>query len=334
MSINSSANQILASEPQLMLVEQFKLSVVVPCHNEAGHLNAFIQSLKKSVEAITANYEILTVNDGSKDNTREIALQLILNESVRYLEFSRNFGKEAALMAGIDYASGDAVVLIDADFQHPVEKLSEMAVLWQSGYDMIYGVIVNRIDESIVKRIGTKWFYALLSFSEVPIPQNAGDFRWLDRKVVNALKMLPERNRFMKGLYAWVGFKTIALPFKPAERKGGGSSFSFKRLAYLALAGLTSFSTMPLRIWTGIGILVSFLALIYGMYIIYITLTEGNPTSGWPTLTVALMFFSGVQLFSIGILGEYIARIFNEVKQRPLYVIADDQGGERKEHAA
>lgn len=317
----------------------FYLSAVVPCHNESAHLTEFIATLQTALQSITPNFEILVINDGSTDATREVAIAAFSQPSfsknqTRYLEFSRNFGKEAALMAGIDHAFGDAVVLIDADFQHPLEKLSEMAALWQSGYDMIYGVIVNREEEGWIKRLGTKGFYALMNFSEINIPQNAGDFRWLDRKVVNALKGLPERNRFMKGLYAWVGFKAVALPFVPKERKTGTSSFGIQNLAKLALSGLTSFSTLPLRVWTLVGIAIACLALLYGIYVIVVTMIFGNPTSGWPTLTVALMFFSGVQLFSIGILGEYIARIFNEVKQRPLYVIADDQGGERKEHAA
>ncbi|MBU3584111.1 glycosyltransferase family 2 protein [Polynucleobacter sp. 15G-AUS-farblos] len=307
---------------------QFKLSIVVPCHNEAIHLNDFIKALKATVAPITPQFEILLINDGSRDDTRSVALGMLEAGQVRYIEFSRNFGKEAALMAGIDHADGDAVVLIDADFQHPLEKLTEMASLWQQGYDMIYGIIVNRSEEGLFKRLGTNLFYGLMRFSEVPIPQNAGDFRWLDRKVVQALRSLPERNRFMKGLYSWVGFKSVALEFIPEERKGGVSSFNPSRLISLALAGLTSFSTMPLRIWTALGFIVSIMAILYGIYIIYLTITEGNSVSGWPTLTVALMFFSGVQLFSIGILGEYIARIFNEVKQRPLYVIADDQSSQ------
>lgn len=307
---------------------QFKLSIVVPCHNEAMHLNEFIQALKTTVAPITPQFEILLINDGSRDDTRSIALGMLGSGQIRYIEFSRNFGKEAALMAGIDHANGDAVVLIDADFQHPLEKLAEMASLWQQGYDMIYGIIVNRSEEGFFKRLGTNLFYGLMRFSEVPIPQNAGDFRWLDRKVVQALKSLPERNRFMKGLYSWVGFKSVALEFIPAKRKGGVTSFNTNRLIGLALSGLTSFSTMPLRIWTALGFIISIMAILYGVYIIYLTIAEGNPVSGWPTLTVALMFFSGVQLFSIGILGEYIARIFSEVKQRPLYVIADDQSSQ------
>jgi polyisoprenyl-phosphate glycosyltransferase len=304
----------------------FKLSVVVPCYNEGSHLQEFITALKAAITPITKSYEIIIINDGSKDNTRSNALELIAAGNIRYLEFSRNFGKEAALMAGIDHATGDATLLIDADFQHPLEKLPEMAELWKSGYEMIYGVIANRQGESITKRLGTSLLYKLLNTSDISIPENAGDFRWLDRKVVNALKDLPERNRFMKGLYAWVGFKSIAIPFELRARPSGQSTFSAGRLIKLGMAGLTSFSAAPLQLWIGIGALISFLALVYGAYVIVDTVVYGNTVSGWPTLTVALMLFSGIQLLSIGILGEYIGRIFTEVKQRPLYVISEDLG--------
>ena len=302
----------------------FKLSIVVPCYNEGPHLKEFIAALKTTVSTITNHFEIILVNDGSKDSTRDIALELVSIGNIRYLEFSRNFGKEAALMAGIDHANGDATLLIDADFQHPLEKIPEMSELWKSGYEMIYGVITNRQGESITKRLGTSLLYKLLNTSDIAIPENAGDFRWLDRKVVNALKNLPERNRFMKGLYAWVGFKSIAIPFEPKNRESGKSTFSMGRLIKLGMSGLTSFSAAPLQLWIGIGALISFLALVYGAYVIVDTVIYGNAVSGWPTLTVALMLFSGIQLLSIGILGEYIGRIFTEVKQRPLYIIAED----------
>jgi glycosyltransferase involved in cell wall biosynthesis len=309
--------------------DPFKLSAVVPCYNEGAHLVTFISALKSAIQSITADFEILLINDGSKDNTRDIALSLVKEGSIRYLEFSRNFGKEAALMAGIDHAHGDAVLLIDADFQHPLDKLPEMAQLWQSGYEMIYGVIANRQGESISKRLGTRALYALLNTSDIAIPENAGDFRWLDRKVVNALKDLPERNRFMKGLYAWVGFKSVAIPFELRARPSGQTTFSIGRLIKLGMAGLTSFSAAPLQLWIAIGALISFLALVYGAYVIIDTVVYGNAVSGWPTLTAALMLFSGIQLLSIGILGEYIGRIFTEVKQRPLYVIAEDLGDKK-----
>jgi glycosyltransferase involved in cell wall biosynthesis len=302
----------------------YMLSCVVPCYNEASHLEAFVQALEKTVALLTPQWEIIIVNDGSKDHSREVALSLLSKNRIRYLEFSRNFGKEAALMAGIDHAKGDCVLLIDGDFQHPLEKVPEMAALWQEGYEMVYGVIVNRANESWAKKLGVKVFYSMLKHTEIPIPQNAGDFRWLDRKVVNALKRLPERNRFMKGLYAWVGFKSIAMPFVPHEREGGQTSFNTRGLSRLALSGITSFSVMPLQVWTVSGAIISMLSVLYGIYVIIKTMVMGNDVSGWPTLTVAIMLFSGIQLFSIGVLGEYIGRIFNEVKQRPLYVLADD----------
>ena len=305
----------------------FSLSIVVPAYNEANHLVDFIHAVQKTALSITNRIEIIIINDGSKDNTPEIARELAKGPGIRFLNLSRNFGKEAALSAGLDYAKGDAVVLIDSDFQHPLEKLPEMAQLWLSGYDMVYGVIADRENESFLKRLGTKSFYALMSHgADVAIPQNAGDFRWLDRKVVDALKNLPERNRFMKGLYAWVGFKSVAIPFTPADRAGGVSSFSFKSLTKLALSGLTAFSTLPLRVWTFVGTFISLAAIAYGLFVAIETMIYGNPVGGWPTLTVGLMLFSGIQLLSIGILGEYIGRIFNEVKRRPLYIVAEDQG--------
>ena len=305
-------------------IASYKLSIIIPCFNEGQHLAQFINQLKITIQELTPNFEILIINDGSRDNTRDVALSLIKTESLRYIEFSRNFGKESALMAGINLADGDAVLLIDADFQHPLDKIIEMESLWKNGYEMIYGVIVNRKKESWWKKIGTRLFYSLMNSSEVVIPANAGDFRWLDRRVVDALKQLPERNRFMKGLYAWVGFKAIALPFEPNERQSGTSSFGASRLTRLALSGLASFSTLPLQFWVASGILISGLAVAYGFYVVIETFIYGNPVSGWPTLTVAIMFFSGIQLLSIGILGEYIGQIFNEVKQRPLYLIAED----------
>ena len=306
----------------------YKLSIVLPCFNEGQHLADFINQLKVTIQNLSCSYEILIINDGSTDNTRDIALSLVQLGNLRYIEFSRNFGKESALMAGIDHANSDAVLLIDADFQHPFNKLIEMELLWKNGYEMIYGVIDNRAKDIWLKKMSIQFFYALMQSSEIVIPKNAGDFRWLDRKVVNALKKLPERNRFMKGLYAWVGFKSIALPFEPHDRKSGKSTFGVTRLLRLGLAGLTSFSVIPLQLWIIVGTLISLFAVLYGLYVVVDTFLYGNQVSGWPTLTVAIMLFSGIQLLSIGILGEYIGKIFNEVKQRPLYLISDDIASE------
>ncbi|MBP6598120.1 MAG: glycosyltransferase family 2 protein [Giesbergeria sp.] len=303
-----------------------RLSCVVPAYNEAGHLAEFLQALHACASALTPDFEILVVNDGSRDHTREVALAQAEALGVRYLEFSRNFGKEAALSAGIDHARGNAILLIDSDFQHPLELVPRMVDLWRSGYDMVYGVITDRAAESGLKRLGTDVFYRLMGFgSDIHIPRNAGDFRLMDRKVVQALKALPERNRFMKGLYAWVGFQTVALPFVPAERHSGQSSFNLRRLGSLALLGMTSFTTLPLRFWGVVGACLSVLSIFYGLWIAVETLLFGNPLSGWPTLAASVLLFSGIQLLSIGILGEYIGRIYEEVKGRPVYLLAQDE---------
>ncbi len=308
-----------------MRAQPFSLSCVVPVYNEAGHLAEFLVALHTEIAALTAQYEIIVVDDGSHDNTAAIMQTMAETCHLRYLALSRNFGKEAALTAGIDHAVGDAVLLIDADFQHPLVLIKEMVAQWRHGYDMVYGVIADRAAESSAKRFGTRLFYTLLNYSaKVVIPADAGDFRLMDRAVVRALHALPERNRFMKGLYAWVGFKSVALPFVPLDRAGGRSSFSFKRLSDLAISGLTAFTTLPLRVWSVIGAGISFCAICYGLYIALSAFLFGNNVPGWATLSAGLMLFSGVQLLSIGIMGEYLGRVYDEVKQRPIYLLARD----------
>ena len=222
---------------------------------------------------------------------------------------------------------GDLVLMIDADGQHPLELLPTMLASWRDGADAVCAVRDTRADENWAKRLGTRLFYGIVNAgSPLPIPRNAGDFRLLDRCVVNALLALPERNRFLKGLYAWVGFRTTFIPYTPAPRAGGRSSFSFGRLIALAITGLTAFSTLPLRLWGGLGAAVAVCSIGYGGWIVADHLVNGNPVPGWPTVVVSLMFFSGVQLLSIGILGEYIGRIFTEVKQRPVYLLREHLG--------
>ncbi len=324
-SASHAAAPLASTEACDALRGPLRLSCVVPAFNEAENLAAFLEALHGVLTALTPDVEIIVVNDGSRDTTREIARMLSPKLGLRYLELSRNFGKEAALTAGIAHARGNAVLLIDSDFQHPLALVPEMEALWRSGYDMIYGVIVERGGESWSKRAGSGLFYGLLRFgSSVDIPKHAGDFRWMDGKVVEALRRLPERNRFMKGLYAWVGFRSIALPFTPDARRGGHSSFRLRGLFMLALEGVTSFSSLPLRFWSGAGLVISTAAICYGLWIAIGALLYGNALQGWPTLAAGLMLFSGVQLLSIGILGEYIGRIYVEVKRRPLYLLAED----------
>ena len=325
-SADYNADYAPAAPPAQLPRTPLRLSCVVPAHNEEANLDPFVRALVQTVQALTPEFEIIIVNDGSRDATHAVALRLAQDLPVRYLALSRNFGKEAALTAGLAHARGSAVLLIDADFQHPLELLPEMHALWLAGYDMVYGVIADRGFESGTKRVGTGLFYRLINAGkQVKVPPNAGVFRWMDRRVADALNALPERNRFMKGLYAWVGFKAAALPFVPHDRAGGQTSFSMRRLGSLALLGMTSFTTLPLRFWGVAGACLSVLAIVYGLWIALETLLFGNPVGGWPTLAASVLLFSGVQLLSIGILGEYIGRIYDEVKGRPIYLLAHDE---------
>jgi len=303
------------------------ISCVVPAYNEAANLGLLLTGLTEQLAALTDRWEILVIDDGSRDATPAAMAPWLTRPGVRYLRLSRNFGKEAALTAGIDRAAGEVVLLMDADLQHPASLVPEMVTAWVGGADMVCAARASRADESVMKRLGTAIFYRLVNHnSAVPIPVDAGDFRLMDRRVVDALLSMPERNRFLKGLYAWVGFRTRYVPYTPAPRAQGKSCFSMARLLALALTGLTAFSTLPLRLWSGLGATVALAALAYGSFIVVEHWFYGNPVPGWPTVVVGLMFFSGVQLLSIGILGEYIGRIFEEVKRRPLYLLRQSAG--------
>jgi glycosyltransferase involved in cell wall biosynthesis len=305
------------------------ISCVVPVYNEEAVIESFIRELKGYLAQLTQHYEIVIVDDGSRDNTVQKVLSFSSDSEVKLLTLSRNFGKEAAMTAGLEHCKGEVVVLLDADFQHPFEVLTSFLKYWGEGYDMVYGVRQSRDAESPLKRNFARLFYWLMSkITHIEIPNNAGDFRLFDRKVVNALKQFPERTRFMKGLYAWIGFKKIGVPFEVQERAGGSSSWGLMKLFELALAGITSFSDVPLRVWGLVGFVISFISLIYAIFMVTSTLLYGTDFPGFPTIVVAIMFLGGIQLLSIGILGEYIARIFTEVKQRPKYLIERKHGFE------
>jgi glycosyltransferase involved in cell wall biosynthesis len=307
--------------------ERPAISIVMPAYNEAVNLHATLTSLTAALEALSERWEVVVVDDGSVDATRHVLEPWLAQPGVRSLRLSRNFGKEAALSAGLDHAEGELVVMMDADGQHPLELLAPMLAAWRDGADMVCALRQSRHEESWLKRVGTRWFYRLANIgSPIPIPEGAGDFRLLDRRVVDALTALPERNRFMKGLYAWVGFEARFLPYTPPPRQGGSSSFSLGRLARLALTGVTAFTNFPLRVWSGLGALIALLALGYGAWVVVEHFMDGHPIPGYATLVTGLMFFSGVQLLSIGILGEYIGRVFDEVKQRPIYLISAEAG--------
>ena len=319
MSLNSVSPLSTAAVP----LYEPRISCVIPAYNEAENLRILIPQVTETLRALSKHIEIIIVDDGSSDATAATAVALMENHPVRCVFLSRNFGKEAALTAGIDEASGDVVVLMDSDLQHPVSMIPVFFEKWREGYEMVYGVRANRNDEGFVKRHLTHGFYRLLRrASRIPIEPDAGDFRLLDRKVVESLKSLPERSRFMKGLYAWVGYKSIGIPFQVEERRSGRSTFNFRRLTRLAIMGMVAFTELPLRISTIAGLIISFLSIIYGCFETIRALFFGTDLKGWATIVVAITFLNGMQLMAIGVLGEYIARIFNEVKGRPNYIIA------------
>ena len=303
------------------------ISCVVPAFNEADNLGTLLTSLTAQLGGLTDRWEVIVVDDGSHDATPDALAPWLVRPGVRYVRLSRNFGKEAALTAGIDRATGEVVLLMDADLQHPASLVPEMVAAWQGGADMVCAARASRADESLAKRLGTAIFYRLVNRdSKVAIPVDAGDFRLMDRRVVDALKSLPERNRFMKGLYAWVGFRNVIIPYVPAERHAGVSTFSMRSLAKLAFTGVTAFTNAPLRLWSAVGTVIAFCALAFGLWIVIEYFIYGADVPGWATLVTGMAFFSGVQLLSIGILGEYVGRIFDEVKQRPVYIVGGEAG--------
>jgi glycosyltransferase involved in cell wall biosynthesis len=306
-----------------------ELSIVLPVFNEGPNVELLVARLTPLLTRISDGFELLFVDDGSRDDTlARIKALAAERPDIRALSFSRNFGKEIALAAGIDHARGRAVILMDADLQHPPEIVETFVRHWREGYDMVYGQRVDRSLDGPIRRFMTRLFYRLFAdFGETPLPEGAGDFRLLDRKVVEALRRLGERARFSKGLYAWVGFKSLGVPFDVAERAHGTSKWSFRKLFSLAANGITSFSTLPLKVWIYVGMLISFGALAYATVFLLRTLVYGIDVPGFPSLFVSVMFFAGIQMMSLGILGEYIGRIFAEVKRRPLYIVAEEIGG-------
>lgn len=298
------------------------ISCVIPVFNEEAVITDFVTALYHMLGTLTQRFEIIIVDDGSRDKTVEKVLALSKEYHVKLLSLSRNFGKEIALTAGLEHCSGEVSIILDADFQHPIEMIPLFLNHWAQGYDMVYGTRTHRESEGYLKRGFAHLFYWLMhNITKIDMPDNAGDFRLMDKKIIAALQQFPERTRFMKGLYAWVGFRTIGLPFEVKERAGGKSSWRFSRLTELAITGITSFSDVPLRVWGFIGFVISLFSMIYAVYIVTDTMINGTDFPGFPTLIVAIMFLGGIQLLSIGIMGEYIARIFTEVKQRPKYLL-------------
>jgi glycosyltransferase involved in cell wall biosynthesis len=304
------------------------ISCVVPCLNEEANLRVLIPALIAVLRPLAPRYEIVVVDDGSSDGTPELFAEWAnAHPEIAYLRLSRNFGKEAALSAGIESARGQVVVCLDADLQHPPALIPQMLDRWSQGVDMVYAVRQTRDDESMFKRVGSKLFYRLMrSPNGLQVPENAGDFRLMDRRVVDALRMLPERDRFMKGLFAWVGFPSEPFYYRPPERLHGTSTFKPFKLVQFAFDGLTAFTTWPLRMLSLAGMGLSLLAFAYGLFVVVKHWIYGDPVQGWATLVAVVLFFAGVNLMSLGVVGEYVARIFSEVKARPVYLVRDRLG--------
>ncbi|HFW7504864.1 TPA: glycosyltransferase family 2 protein [Shigella flexneri] len=300
-----------------------KISLVVPVFNEEEAIPVFYKTVREFQELKPYEVEIVFINDGSKDATESIINALAVSDSlVVPLSFTRNFGKEPALFAGLDHASGDAVIPIDVDLQDPIEVIPHLIEKWQAGAEMVLAKRSDRSTDGRLKRKTAEWFYKLHNKISTPkIEENVGDFRLMSREVVENIKLLPERNLFMKGILSWVGGQTDVVEYVRAERVAGISKFNGWKLWNLALEGITSFSTFPLRVWTYIGLFVASISFLYGAWMIIDTLVFGNPVRGYPSLLVSILFLGGVQLIGIGVLGEYIGRIYLETKSRPKYIL-------------
>ena len=301
------------------------LSVVVPTYNEEEGLLLFHNRLSGVLNSIAMSIEVIYVNDGSTDNSLKILNDLRENDHrLAIIDLSRNFGKEIALSAGLDYANGDAVIVIDADLQDPPELIPELIKHWHEGYEIVNARRLKRKGETFIKKTTAYCFYRIIQkFSSVNIPVDTGDFRLLSRKTVNSLKKIKERHRFMKGLFSWVGYSQKTITYQREPRCVGKTKCNFLRLWNLALEGFTSFSIAPLKIASYLGLFTAFGALIYAIWVIYKTLMYGDPVKGYPSLMVVILFLGGIQLIAIGVIGEYLGRVFNETKQRPLYLIND-----------
>lgn len=308
------------------------LSIVIPCYNEEEVIGETMKRLQAFCSELqNLEVELIFVDDGSHDRTREILKAFALeNPRVKIIGFARNFGHQIAVTAGIDASNGDAVVLIDADLQDPPEVIHKMIEKWREGFDVVYGTRTERPGESMFKLATARGFYRLLNrLSDVPIPLDTGDFRLMGRNVVDALRAMPERDRFVRGMVSWVGFKQTALPYRRAERFAGESKYPLRKMLRFATDGILSFSTKPLQLSIGLGIFSALLSLLGLMYTFYVRIFTDAWVAGWAGLMVAVLFIGGVQLISIGVLGEYIGRIYGEIKRRPLYIVDDYYGFDR-----
>lgn len=303
------------------------ITFCTPMYNEEDNIRPLYDELKRIANTYKGTYqfEFLFVNDGSLDSSLAVVQELTsLDNRVKYVDLSRNFGKEIAMLAGFDYAKGDAIIMMDTDLQHPPSTIPKMISEWEKGYQDVYGKRVTREGESFIKKTMSKLYYKILGlFSNVPVLPAVGDFRLLDRKCIDSITRLRESQRYTKGMYMWIGFKKKEVTFIAQERHAGETKWKLRKLINLAINGVISDSTTPLRISLYSGLLISLGSFIYMIYILVTTLTSGNPTPGFPTLTILILFLSGTQLIFLGVMGEYIGKIYNEVKQRPPYLIQE-----------
>lgn len=301
------------------------ISVVVPAYNEEEVLPEFHKRTKTVLDYIGCSWEIIYINDGSSDNTKEIIKKINEREpNVAFVDLSRNFGKEVALTAGLDIAKGDAVVVIDADLQDPPELIIEFFKYWQKGYDVVYGKRISRKGESVLKKLTAYLFYRVIQkASKIKLPEDTGDFRLLSRRALASLSLLREKNRFMKGLFSWIGYNQKEVLYKRNPRLAGETKWNYWKLWNFAIDGITSFTIAPLKWATYVGCMLSFTSFLYAVFIIYKTLIYGDPVKGYPSLVTIVLFLGGIQILSIGLIGEYLGRMFIETKNRPLYLVKE-----------
>ena len=325
MTVNEAVPDLVSRQTPLRERKNNTLTVLVPVYNEAQSIKPFLSATLPVLDALTdtSDLQILFINDGSVDETaKEVMAAIALDPRISLLNLARNFGKEAAMSAGLDISDSDAVVIMDVDLQDPPELIQKFYNYWLDGYDVVFGERVQRKSDDWLKRQTAVWFYRLFNtLSPTKIPHNAGDYRLLDRRVVTALKTIKERNRFMKGLFSWVGFSAIGVPYERATRVRGKTKFKFKGLWRFALDGIFGFSTVPLRLSVYMGIIMALMAFGYATFLVIRTLMMGIELPGYASLMVVMLTIGAVQLFSIGIMGEYISRLTSEAKQRPLYIV-------------
>ena len=331
LSGQATAGQVMANKV-VDDSQELTLTVVVPVYNEEEVLPEFHCRLAKVLDGLTMQAEIIYVNDGSIDGSVKTICQLKEQDSrIALLDLSRNFGKEIAMTAGLDHSHGEAVVVIDADLQDPPELIPALIEQWKSGYDVVYAQRTSRAGETVFKKATAHLFYRIIQrLSRVEIPRDAGDYRLLSRRAVVALSGLREQHRFMKGLFAWIGYPQKAVPYERDARFGGETKWSYVGLWNFAIEGITSFSTVPLKVATYLGSITALVAFLFGMFIIIKTLFFGNPVLGYPSLLVIVLFLGGIQLMALGVIGEYLGRMFDETKGRPLYLIKDYQASPRE----